>query len=162
MFHPVPIPVGFPSPCVMMYLMKNWKGMVSHLILDHSEQEMHDIYFALCGCSHRFRCSGVVGIATKLWAGWSGAHLPAQWRNFSLLQKYPDTHPASYSVVLGVRSVWEWLGHDADHSSQSSATADNEWSYSPSLLICLHCTDQGTLSLTSVLTTLHCPFVWPY
>lgn len=159
MFHPVLIQVGFPSPCIVM---QNWKGMVLHLVSDHSEQEMHQIYFDLCGCSHRFCCSSLVGIATKLWAGWSGAHLPAGWRNFSLLQKCPETHPASYSVILGVHSVWEWLGHDADHLSQLSATADNEWSYSPSLLICLHCTHQGTLSLTSVLTHFIALSVWPY
>ena len=132
--------------------MQNWKGMVSHHISDHSEQERQQIYFDLCGCSHRFHYIGVVGIAIKLWAGWSGAHLPAGWRNFSLLQKCQERHPASYSVVLGVCSVWEWLGHDADCSSHLSATVDNEWSYSPGLLICLHCTHQGTLSLTSVLT----------
>jgi hypothetical protein len=133
--------------------------MVSHLISDHSEQEMHQINFDLCGCYHRFCCSFVVGIATKLWAGWSGAHLPAGWRNISLFQKCPDTHPASNSVVLGVCSVWEWLGHDADHLSQSSATVDDEWSYSPPYMLSLH--TQGTLSLTLCFNMIALS-MWPY
>jgi hypothetical protein len=142
--------------------MQNWKGMVSPLISDRSEQEMHQINFDLCECCHTFCCSCVIGIMTKLWAGWYGAHLPAGWRHFSLLQKCPETHPASFSVVLGVCSVWEWLGHNADHLSQSSATVDNEWSYSPTLLMCLHCTHQGALSLTSFSTHLTALSVWPY
>jgi hypothetical protein len=65
-------------------------------------------------------------------------------------------------VVLGVCFVWEWLVHDADHLSPSSAAVDNEWRYSPTLLLCLHCTHQGTLSVTSVSTHLVALSMWPY
>jgi hypothetical protein len=102
--------------------------MVSDLFSDYSEQEMHQINFDLCGCSHRFCCSCVVGMETKVWAGWSGAQLAAGWRDFSFLQKCPDTSSILFSGNGGTFSVWEWLGHDADHMSPSSATVDQEWS----------------------------------
>jgi hypothetical protein len=153
-FHPVPILLGFPSPCVT----QNWIGMVANLISDHSEQEqeMHQKNFDLCGC-YRLCCSCVVGLKTKVWAGWSEAKLPAGWRDFSLLQKCPDTSSLLFSGNGGTISVWEWLRHDADYTSPSSATVDNEWSYSTTLLECLHCTHQGTSYLTCF-NTLYCPF----
>jgi hypothetical protein len=118
---------------------------------------MHQINFDPCGCYHRFCCSCAVGIKAKVWAGWSRAQLPAGWRDFSLLQKCPDTSSLVFSDNGGTICVWEWLGHDADYTSPSSATVDNEWSYSTSLLVCLHCTHQGTSSLICFNTLL--PFL---
>jgi len=57
---------------------------------------------------------------TKLQAGQSGVRIPAQARDFSLLQNVQTgygPHPASYLMFPGIN----WSEREADHSPQSNA-----------------------------------------
>jgi hypothetical protein len=75
---------------------------------------------------------GSVIIVARLWAGWPGFNSQQEQEFFSLpLCLYHLWGPPSFlssghlGPFLGVR----WWGHEADHSSPSSAKVINVWSY---------------------------------
>jgi hypothetical protein len=71
-----------------------------------------------------------------------------------LLLIAPGAHPASYTVGTGVLSPGvKQLGHEADHTSASSAKVKNKWSctFSPT---CFHGVQRVNFTLTFTLTIL--------
>ena len=83
----------------------------------------------------------VVGIATKLRAGWSGVQLLVGASDLCLLQNVQTgsgVHPAVYSMGTGFFPGIKQLGRDVNHPPPSSAEAKNEWSYTSSPLVCLY------------------------
>lgn len=90
----------------------------------------------LVNMEHYWSSGSVVGLATRLQAGWPGIRIPVGLRDSSLLQNFqagPGAHLASYSVGTGVISRGR-RGHGVNHSSPSSEELKNVWSYTPNPL----------------------------
>jgi hypothetical protein len=88
----------------------------------------------------------VVDIATRLRAGRSGVRIPAEVRDFSFLQNLPYLLWGLVSLVFnGYQGSFPGVkrpGREVNHSPPSSAEVKNEWSYTSTPPICLHCVDR--------------------
>ena len=79
--------------------------------------------------------SSIIDIAARLWAGWPGARILIEARDFSLVQNIQtssEAYPASYLMVTEFLSGVKWLKHEVvNHSSPSGADIKN-WCYTNS------------------------------
>ena len=85
----------------------------------------------------------MVGIVTRLCAGWSRVQFLAGARDFSLSKLsrlgLGPTQPLISWQLWVVSSGAKWPGHGADRSPQPSADFQNEWSCTSVLPSCPHC-----------------------
>jgi len=58
------------------------------------------------------------------WVGWSGVRIPADSRDFFLLQNHPDQLCGPSSIL-----VVKWPGSEIDRARPASVKVKNEWSY---------------------------------
>jgi len=79
-----------------------------------------------------------------LWAGGSGTQCLASTKHFPVLRSVrPALRPPSllfsaYQRFFTLPQLVKQLQHEADRSRLSTAAADNEGSYTSTLLMCLH------------------------
>jgi hypothetical protein len=93
-----------------------------------------------------------VSIVTRLQAGWYGVQIPANARDFPVLQNAPDQLWGEPSLLFSeYRRTWTGVKRSAVRAwswplTCTSAKGKNEWSFTSALPVCLHGVDRDNFT----------------
>ena len=93
-----------------------------------------------------------MGIATRLWAAWSGAQIPVGIKDIFSSPRLLDRPGNRSNGYCGPFRGLKRPEHEIHYSPQSRTNVKNNWFHTSSLSICLHGVDRDKFKYSKVLT----------